>query len=169
VLWAVRDAPHDDAQEEALRTACGDDKHMEPLLRAVGGWDDITPLEAARKLSKRQHESDELRGALTALMGTFVEILLAEKMLQQTQNITVEGDVHGANINIGGYQVFTGETIFQYIRPVISTCPTAPKPPDHFTGREAELRDLRDKLTGHSYKIRANIGHGMTTIAIPKQ
>jgi tetratricopeptide (TPR) repeat protein len=168
VLWGVRDAPFDDTQKSALKEACGDEKHLLHLVRAVGDWDAMTQLEAARSLSKRQRDSDELRDALTALMGTFVEILLAEKMLQ-TQNITIEGDVHGANVNIGGYQVFTGETIIQYIRPVTSTCPTAPKPPDHFTGREAELRELRERLTGDEVvaitAVQAMGGMGKTTLA----
>lgn len=168
VLWRVRNAPSDDVQKAALREACGDDTHLAHLLEALSGWDEFTPLEASRALSKRQSNDDTLRESLTVLMGAFVEVLLAEKMLQ-TQTITIEGSVHGANINIGGYQVFTGETIIQYTRPVVSTCPTAPKPPDHFTGREQELRDLREKLTGDNVvaitAVRAMGGMGKTTLA----
>ncbi|GAB1420374.1 hypothetical protein MASR2M15_04700 [Anaerolineales bacterium] len=167
VLWGMRDAPFNDEHKSALKEACGDEKHLPHLLKALGGWDDTTQLEAVRKLNKRQRESDELREALIALMGTFIEELFEQNMLQQ--NIDISGSVTGGNVNIGGYQIVAGDLIIQYIRPVISTCPTAPKPPDHFTGREAELQELRQRLTADEVvaitAVRAMGGMGKTTLA----
>src|SRR5688572_20910285 len=60
VLWGVREAPFNDQQKAALNEAIADANHMPQLLKALGGWDVITPLEAARSLSKRQRDSVEL-------------------------------------------------------------------------------------------------------------
>lgn len=162
VLWGVRDAPFDDTQKSALQDACSDEKHLPHLVRAVGGWDAMTQLEAARSLSKRQRDSDDLRESLDVVIRYFSDELLAEKAIR------IEGNVSGGNVNFGT-QIVAGDLIIQYIRPVISTCPTAPKPPDHFTGREAELQELRQRLTADEVvaitAVRAMGGMGKTTLA----
>lgn len=161
VLWGVRDAPFDDSQKTALQNACGDEKHLPYLVRAVGGWDTMTPLEAARSLSKRQRDSDELRDALTALMGTFIEELFEQKMVQH-QHIDISGSVIGGNIVIGGYQIVAGDMVVQYItQQKIRACPTAPKPPAHFAGRRDELNRLKEVLEqGQSVAITGIQGVG---------
>ena len=169
VLWGVRDAPFDDTQKSALKEACGDEKFLPHLVRAVGGWDAMTQLEAARSLSKRQRESDELRDALKALMGTFIEELFEQNMVQ-CQHIDISGSVTGGNIVIGGYQIVAGDMVVQYItQQKIHVCPTAPKPPDHFTGRKAEIDQLRKKLTSDEIvaitAVHSMGGMGKTSLA----
>ncbi len=169
VLWGVRDAPLNDEQRAALTKAVGDEKHLPYLLRAVGGWDAMTPLEATRTLSKRQRESDELRDALTALMGTFIEELFEQNMVQH-QDIDISGTVIGENIVIGGYQIVAGDMVIQHVtRQKIRVCPSAPNPPKHFTGRETEIRQLLEQLTGHEViaitAIQSMGGMGKTTLA----
>lgn len=146
VLWGVREASFNDDQRSALRLACGDEKHLPHLLRAIGGWDAMTHLEAARNLSMRQDKNNELRVALTTLMGTFIEELLAAKMIQH-QHFDISGAVTGGNIVIGGYQIVAGDLIVQYnAQQKIRACPTAPKPPAHFAGRRDELTRLKEVL-----------------------
>ncbi|MCA9885418.1 MAG: tetratricopeptide repeat protein [Anaerolineae bacterium] len=131
------------------------------MMRAVGGWDAMTQLEAARSLSKRQHDSDDLRDALTVLMGTFMEELLEQNMVQH-QHIDISGSVTGGNIVIGGYQIVAGDLIIQYItQQKIRACPTAPKPPAHFAGRLDELNRLKEVLgQGQSVAITGIQGVG---------
>jgi tetratricopeptide (TPR) repeat protein len=168
VLWGVRDASFNDEQRLALREACGNEQNLPHLLRAVGDWDAMTPLDAARTLSKRQRESNEIRTAIGALISTFIEELFAENMVQR-QHIDISGTITGGNIVIGGNQIVAGDLIIKHTRPIISTCPTAPKPPDHFIGREAELSELRERLTGDGIvaitAVRAMGGMGKTALA----
>lgn len=144
ILWGVRDAPFNNKHRAALKKACNDEKHMPHLLRAIDGWDVMSPIDAARNLSELQSKDKALQSALSAVMGTFIDTLFAEKMIQQ--DITIEGNISGGNIIIGGHQIVAGDLIIRYIRQTVTTCPTAPNPPTHFTGRERELQNLRRKL-----------------------
>ncbi|MBI5957524.1 MAG: tetratricopeptide repeat protein, partial [Chloroflexi bacterium] len=145
VLWEVRDAPNNAAQLEALKTACGDEKHLDTLRRALGGWDVITRLDAARSLSSRQHENADLREALSAVMGYFLTDLFAEKMIQPS--ITVAGDVSGANVLIGSQQVIVGDLVIQYFQPKAERCCPKPLPlPDKFGGREERLKEIMAEI-----------------------
>lgn len=163
VLWGVREAPFDDAQKAALSEACGDEKHLPHLLKALGGWDEFMPLEAARTLSKRQQDNADLRAAIDAVIRTMSDILLSN------QAIRIEGNVSGGNINIGGTQIFVGDFITQQVRERVITCPTAPNPPEHFTGRTRELQELRQALTSSERvaitAVRAIGGMGKTSLA----
>jgi len=168
VLWGVRDAPNDAIQLEALHTACGDEKYLELLKRALGGWDMITPLEAARNLGKRQSQLPELRDALSAVLAYFLDDLFAEKVLQPT--ITVAGDVSGANVLIGSTQVVAGDLVIQHIQPKAErTCPNPPSLPDKFGGREERLQEIMARIkAGNDTAITAMHGLGgigKTTLA----
>jgi hypothetical protein len=169
VLWSVRNAPFDAAQADMLRAVCGDDQHLERLKRALGGWDTISPLEAARTLSKRQRADVDLRAALAVVLAYFLDDLLTEKMLQPPK-ITIAGDVSGANVVIGGTQVIAGDLIIQAIQPKAErTCPKPPPPPAKFGGREASLRHLVERIkAGNDTAITAVHGLGgigKTTLA----
>jgi tetratricopeptide (TPR) repeat protein len=168
VLWGVRNASFDDDQLETLARACGGPLHLELLKQALGGWDAMTPREAARSLSSRQHQSDELREALAAVMGRFIDDLIAEKMLRQ--EISVEGNVSGANNLIGGKQVILGDQIIQYIQQKTErTCPKPPSMPDKFGGRQERLKQIADGIrAGTNTAITAMHGVGgigKTTLA----
>lgn len=168
VLWSVREAPFNDEQKNALKIACGDEKHLPHLLKAMGGWDEMLPIEAVRSLSKRQGQNNQLQAALTAVLGYFIENLYAEKMIQQ-QSISITGNVSGGNVNIGGSQVIIGDLIIQQIRQNVVSRPVAPNPPIYFTGRERELDELKNELLNKDIvavtAVRAIGGMGKTTLA----
>ncbi|HEX2993564.1 MAG TPA: tetratricopeptide repeat protein [Anaerolineales bacterium] len=167
-LWSVRDASSNTEQREALKIACGNEKHLSQLLTALGDWDQMTSLAAAQNLSKRQSQNADLQAALNAVLSYFAQDLLAEKVIRQ-QNITISGNISGGNIVIGGYQVVAGDLIIKQIRQNVKSCPTAPNPPPHFTGREKELREIQQALGSTDRvaitAVKAMGGMGKTALA----
>ena len=87
------------------------------------------------------------------------------------QSIDISGTVQAGIVNIGGSQYFWGDVVVNvtYIRQRVITCPTAPNPPAHFTGRKQELDDLRTVLASDQVAaitaVRTMGGMGKTTLA----
>jgi tetratricopeptide (TPR) repeat protein len=84
--------------------------------------------------------------------------------------INIDGSVSGGNVNVGGTQNIHGDlNITTITMGGKRVCPTAPEPPQHFTGRTEELGELRQRLTGDQIMaitaVHSMGGMGKTTMA----
>lgn len=145
VLWAIREKTAE--QVATLKVACADEAQQMLLLEALDGWKKRTEAEALHELNREQDKNPLLQEALKTLMGYFVKDLFEEKALAYNQNISIEGNISGANVVVGGRQVVVGDLIIHYtIQQKIRACPTAPKPPVHFAGRQTEIDEIKNLL-----------------------
>jgi hypothetical protein len=159
VLWEIRDQQPE--QLAALATVCRGNPHYGRLVEAIDGWKKRTPLEALQELDREQRADPALKEALAALLGYFVDDLLAEKALGPS--IHVEGSVSGCNIVIGGQQVVWGDLI---INQNVFTGPPLPENPREFGGRQTEFDALASRLkAGQTSAIQRLGGIGKTTLA----
>lgn len=167
ILWGIRDSKPE--QLQALDVIVTDDEQTSQLKRAIGGWDIKEPIDAVRDLIKQQEKDETLRPALLTLMGYFLDILLETGSLRERpqdktddMTINVNAPVDGANVVIGGTQYIVGNLIIQYLRQVLSACPSAPAPPKHFVKRPEEFNQLNDKLNDSDKKpVAVTAVHGM--------
>jgi len=150
ILWSVRDAEDNPMQRARLQTACSSEQ-LALLLKALRGWNIFDPLRAARAINKRATDNMALRDALDTVLAYCREDMLHYSMIKQITDsvslISVGGDVRGGNVVIGGYQYVAGDLFVTTIQEIVKSCPTAPSPPKHFTGRAAELITLQNELT----------------------
>ena len=164
LLWPVREAGVEDDQRNALRDVCGGKDEVKPLLKAIREWPDY--LTAARELSESAKGNVLLTIALEKVIAHFQDALVNSKFVTIDIHDTT---IQSAIVNIGGKQFFYGDVVVSMIQQVIHSCPKAPAPPKHFTGRAEEIKRLIAQLTGPNVIAITAVsgigGVGKTTLA----
>jgi tetratricopeptide (TPR) repeat protein len=143
-LWAVREDAASAELHAALRAIVGDD--LGPLPEFLSGLPATGPSDFARDLTALAG-SQAWRAMLDRLVLYFLDDFLRLGLLHQAPaDITVQGDVSGANVVINSRQYIGGDLVVT--APRAWSCPTAPNPPPHFAGRREELDRLAAALAG---------------------